>query len=191
MTDRHPSPAPLGHPLPQGEREGKKRVRSLPELAKEQQEKRRSEPSPLAGEGAPQGRERGLSPEDFAKVQAKRLRREMTDAEARLWHELRARRFEDFKFRRQVAIGRYIVDFVCLSHRVIVEVDGSQHDDSTHDALRDAWLRGQGFEIVRLWNLDVCKNMDGALLTILDALRLPSPAALRHPLPQGEREGGM
>ncbi len=190
MTDRHPSPAPLGHPLPQGEREGKK-IRSLPELAKEQQQRRRSQPSPLAGEGAPQGRERGLSPEDFAKVQAKRLRHEMTDAETLLWQELRARRFEDFKFRRQVAIGRYIVDFVCLSHRVIVEVDGSQHDASVHDVVRDAWLKGQGFEMVRLWNVGVLTDMDGALLTILEALRLPSPAAARHPLPQGEREGGM
>jgi very-short-patch-repair endonuclease len=188
MTEQDPAPVAARHPLPQGERG---RLRTLAEVAKEQQERRRNQPSPLAGEGAPQGRERGLTAEEFAKVKAKSLRRTMTDAETKLWQELRARRFEDFKFRRQMAVGRYIVDFVCLSHRVIVEVDGSQHDASAHDALRDAWLKSEGFTIVRLWNAGVLQDMDGALMTVLDTLRNPAPAAARHPLPQGERAGGQ
>jgi very-short-patch-repair endonuclease len=177
MTRAHPSPAPLGHPLPQGEREEEKKIsnlRPLSEIAKEQQMRRKNLPSPLAGEGgsAPLG---ALTGEGFAKLQAKRLRRDMTEAETKLWQNLRAKRFEDFKFRRQVAIGNYIADFVCYAQRVIVEVDGSQHEGSAHDAKRDAWLQGQGFRVVRLWNNGVLRDMDGALLTILDALRNPSP----------------
>jgi very-short-patch-repair endonuclease len=201
MTGRNPTPAPAGHPLPQGERERESalpqgereekvsRLRPVWQVAKEQQERRRQNlPSPLAGEGAPEGRERGLTPEEFAKLQAKRLRLNMTDAEIRLWHALRATRFESYKFRRQVAIGRYIVDFVCYGARVIVEVDGSQHEASLHDQQRDAWLVSQGFQIVRVWNNDVLMAMDGVLLKILQALRHPAPAPAGHPLPQGERE---
>jgi very-short-patch-repair endonuclease len=107
----------------------------------------------------------------------------MTETEKKLWQELRARRFEKFKFRRQFAIGPYIADFVCLSHRLIIEADGSQHNGSSHDVKRDAFLRAQGFTILRLWNNGILKDMDGALLTILDALT-PSPtiAAQRSPL---------
>ncbi len=137
----------------------------------EQQERLRNLPSPLAGEGV----SRRLTGEGFAKLQAKHLRLNMTDAETKLWQQLRAKRFENYKFRRQVPIGRYIVDFVCYANRLIVEVDGSQHDASEHDAIRDAWLKGQGFHVVRLWNNGVLTNMDGALLTILDALKQPSP----------------
>jgi very-short-patch-repair endonuclease len=186
---KRPSPAPSGHPLPQGERvaEFSSPLRSLPELAREQQEPRRNQPSPLAGEGV----SRRLTGEGFAKSQVKRLRYNMTDAEEKLWQNLRARRFEGHKFRRQVAIGRYIVDFVCFERRLIVEVDGSQHDDSAHDRVRDRWLRQQGFEMVRVWNVDVLKNMDGVLLAISHALAQPSPAPAGHPLPQEERGGGL
>ncbi len=155
-------------------------VRSLPELAKEQQTRRReAPPSPLP---------RGLKPEEFAKLQVKRLRYAMTDTETRLWHQLKAKRFENFKFRRQEAIGRYIVDFVCYGARVIVEVDGGQHGESQHDVERDAWLVEQGFRVVRLWNSAVFENMDGCLVAILDALRAPSPGS--QGLATLPREGG-
>jgi very-short-patch-repair endonuclease len=128
-----------------------------------------SQPSPLAGEGG------ALAPGEGALSRtlnfAKKLRREMTDAEKKLWQELRAKRFENYKFKRQQPIGKYIADFVCLEHRLIVEVDGSQHEGSVHDEARDAWLRSQGFRILRLWNIGVLKEMDGALLTILAALK--------------------
>jgi very-short-patch-repair endonuclease len=111
----------------------------------------------------------------------------MTDAERRLWSALRAKRFEKFKFRRQVPVGRYIADFLCFEHRLVVEVDGSQHDESIRDAVRDLWLESQGFRILRLWNRDVLLNLDGALLSILDALKQPPHPVLRATF---SREGG-
>jgi very-short-patch-repair endonuclease len=171
MKPTRPSPVASEHPLPQGER-GK--LRPLKDVAKEQQERRKQIlPSPLAGEGV----SRRLTGEGFAKQQAKRLRHDMTEAETKLWHALRGKRFKGHKFRRQVAIGNYIVDFVCFAQKLIVEVDGSQHEGSTHDAKRDAWLKTQGFHIVRIWNTYILQNLDGALLMISDALTHPSPAS--------------
>ena len=82
----------------------------------------------------------------------KTLRQNMTDAEQLLWKHLRAHRMDGQKFRRQQPIGPYIVDFVDFVHfglRLIVEADGGQHVDSDHDATRDAWLRSQGFALLR------------------------------------------
>jgi very-short-patch-repair endonuclease len=166
-----PSPVASEHPLPQGER-GK--IRPLTEVAKEQQERRRNTPSPLAGEGV----SRRLTGEGFAKRQAKHLRHDMTEAETKLWQALRGKKFDGYKFRRQVAIGIYIVDFVCFAQKLIVEVDGSQHESSTHDEKRDAWLDSQGFRVLRLWNNDVLQSLDYTMLAILNALTLPSPASL-------------
>ena len=101
---------------------------------------------------------------------AKQLRRNMTDAEQRLWYSLRSHRLEGFKFKRQQPIGTYIVDFVCHDAALIVEVDGGQHADSAHDQKRDAWLHSQGFRIMRFWNDDVLKATDVVLQTILDGL---------------------
>ena len=184
MKDTLPSPAPSGHPLPQGERD-RAVVRPLSELAKEQQERRRNLPSPLDGEGV----SRRLTGEEFAQRQTKRLRYNMTEAETRLWHALRGRRFENHKFRRQVAIGNYVVDFVCYAKRLIVEVDGSQHEESQHDNKRDAWLKGEGFRVVRIWNNYVLQNLDGALAMIADDLTLPSPAAQWRGTLSGKRRG--
>jgi very-short-patch-repair endonuclease len=175
MKSSLPSPVPSEHPLPQGAREDKiSNFRPLSQIAKEQQERRRNAPSPLAGEGV----SRRLTGEGFAKRQAKHLRHDMTEAETKLWQALRGKKFEGYKFRRQVAIGIYIVDFVCFAQRLIVEVDGSQHEDSTHDEKRDAWLESQGFHVLRLWNNDVLQSLDFSMLTILNALALPSPASL-------------
>jgi very-short-patch-repair endonuclease len=177
-----PSPATSRHPLPQSERGI---IRPLSQVAKEQQERRRNLPSPLAGEGV----SRRLTGEEFAREQAKRLRHDMTEAETRLWHALRGRRFDGHKFRRQVAIGNFIVDFVCYAQRLIVELDGSQHEGSTHDAKRDAWLESQGFRIVRIWNNYVQQNMDGALAMISDVLTRPSPASQERGTLSGKRRG--
>jgi very-short-patch-repair endonuclease len=177
-----PSPAPSGHPLPQVERGI---IRPLSQVAKEQQERRRNLPSPLAGEGV----SRRLTGEEFAREQAKRLRHDMTEAETKLWHALRGRRFEGNKFRRQVAIGNFIVDFVCYGQRLIVELDGSQHEGSQHDKQRDAWLESQGFRVLRIWNNYVLQNMDGALAMISDALTRPSPASQERGTLSGKRRG--
>ena len=87
---------------------------------------------------------------------AKRMRHSPTDAEMRLWRNLRAGRLTGYKFRRQQPIGRYIVDFVCFEAQLVVEVDGGQHlDAQLADSVRTGWLERQGFRILRFWNDDV------------------------------------
>ena len=114
---------------------------------------------------------------------AKMLRQNMTDAEKRLWRHLRAHRLGEEKFRRQQTIGPYVADFVHFGARLIVETDGGQHNESTHDAMRDAWLSSQGFRVMRFWNNDVLNDTQAVLEAILHALREP-------PLPQPlSREG--
>ena len=92
------------------------------------------------------------------RIFAKQLRRDQTEAETFVWGRLRARRFVGHKFRRQVPLGNYIVDFVCFNKRLIIELDGGQHNEESHrqrDAVRDAWLRSQGFRVLRYWNHEV------------------------------------
>ena len=103
---------------------------------------------------------------------ARRLRRDMTDAERRLWHALRDRRFDGWKFRRQASIGPYVADFLCHAGRLIVEVDGGQHSVE-RDAARTAFLSGQGYRVIRFWNNDVLENTHGVLRAL--------EAALGHP----------
>ncbi len=101
---------------------------------------------------------------------ARRLRRDATNAEALLWSRLRNRQLNGAKFRRQVPIGAYIADFLCAGARLIVELDGGQHSVET-DAARTAFLEKAGFRVIRFWNHDVLGNIDGVLETI--AARLP------------------
>ena len=108
------------------------------------------------------------------------LRRAMTEAEHRLWYCLRAHRFMDLHFRRQVPLGGYVVDFVCESRRVVIEVDGGQHAHRRdHDEERTRWLEAQGYRVMRFWNNEVMENTAGVLEVIAAAVT-PSPA-----LPQG------
>lgn len=100
---------------------------------------------------------------------AARLRRDATDAEQRLWQELRGRRLGGHKFRRQWTLQPYVADFCCLEAMLIVEVDGGQHTVA-HDAARTAALKSRGFRILRFWNNDVLQNLDGVLDVILGAL---------------------
>lgn len=107
---------------------------------------------------------------------ARRLRQKQTDAEMGLWYHLRAKRLLGFKFRRQVALGRYIVDFVCHDAKLIIELDGGQHVDRVSaDNERTAWLAEQGFRVVRFWNHEVFKNRE-AVLERIAALLLFSPS---------------
>lgn len=102
---------------------------------------------------------------------AKALRNNMTEAEKRLWAELRRRRLLGCKFRRQQPIGPYIVDFACLSLRLIVELDGGQHArEMAHDKSRDRWLTEEGFTVLRFWNHEVFENIQGVLERIADEL---------------------
>ncbi|HWI29256.1 MAG TPA: endonuclease domain-containing protein [Stellaceae bacterium] len=108
---------------------------------------------------------------------ARRLRRDMTDAERALWRLLRARQLSGYKFRRQQPIDRYIADFVCLAYRLIIEVDGGQHATNiAYDERRIRYLESAGFQVLRFWNNEVLENSEGVCLKILEAL-----AAAPHP----------
>ena len=103
---------------------------------------------------------------------AKVLRRTQTDAEQKLWYHLRAHRFMGRKFKRQKPIGRYIVDFVCLEEKLIIELDGGQHAERVDDDQeRDLWLRNQGYTVLRFWNSELMSEMECVLERILTALR--------------------
>jgi very-short-patch-repair endonuclease len=101
---------------------------------------------------------------------ARGLRRRMTDAERKLWFAVRDRRFAEFKFRRQVPLGPYIADFVCFDARLVVEVDGGQHADSVADDERDRWFAANNFLVLRYWNNDVLRNLEGVLTSLLEVL---------------------
>jgi very-short-patch-repair endonuclease len=108
---------------------------------------------------------------------AKALRRELTGPELKLWLELRAKRFERAKFRRQVVIGRYIADFACRNPMMIVEVDGDTHAERGEaDQLRTEFLEDRGYRVLRFTNSEVMTNLEGVLFAIAEALRdSPSP----------------
>jgi very-short-patch-repair endonuclease len=101
---------------------------------------------------------------------ARGLRRQSTKAELKLWNRIRSRSIDGCKFVRQEPIGPYIVDFVCRERRLIIEVDGGQHATDERDAVRDQWLAGHRYRVLRFWNNDVLGNIDGVLETIAAAL---------------------
>jgi very-short-patch-repair endonuclease len=108
-------------------------------------------------------------------LNAKRMRREPTEAEARFWHYAKNRGIGGIKFRRQVAVGRYLADFLCTEHSLIVEIDGGQHGEA-RDGQRDAELTGAGYRVLRFWNHDVLQDMSAVADSILAALAPPHPA---------------
>ena len=119
---------------------------------------------------------------------ARVLRVNSTDAERRLWYHLRARRMSGYRFRRQMPIGRFVADFVCIRARLIVELDGGQHfDHLLEDLERTRELASRGFRVIRFWNDEVLQRTEAVLESILEALihACPHPS----PLPQaGEGE---
>ncbi len=116
---------------------------------------------------------------------ARSLRSRQTDAETLLWPRLRARRLCGFKFRRQVPINGYVVDFVCIEASLVVEIDGGQHGDRIQfDAARSAVLTKSGFRVLRFWNNEVQQRLEDVLTEILRQLQAPpspqpSPASGR------------
>jgi very-short-patch-repair endonuclease len=136
---------------------------------------------------------------------AQRLRREMAPQENILWGQLRGRRFEGFKFRRQMWLAGYIADFACAEARLVVEADGSQHaDNAEYDAERERAFASLGWRTLRFWNNEITENLGGVVTLIANALPSPSrPASppafpsrlqgeggpsLPTPLPAGERD---
>jgi very-short-patch-repair endonuclease len=111
---------------------------------------------------------------------ARRLRKNSTDAETRLWSRLRRKQLDGFRFRRQVSLGPYVADFVCFEARLIVEADGGQHAERAADAARTAWLERRGYRVLRFWNNDILGNTDGVIQSIRSALAQHPPP---HPSP--------
>ena len=116
----------------------------------------------------------------MASLNARRLRKNPTEAEKRLWLYLRDKQLCGYRFRRQQPIGPYIVDFFCPRIGVIIEIDGGQHSPET-DGQRTHWLEARGYLVVRFWNNDVLGNSDGVWTALADLLRdypppQPSPS---------------
>ena len=115
----------------------------------------------------------------MANETARSLRKRMTPHEIKLWGQLRLLRDQGLHFRRQVPIHPYIVDFAERKHRLVIEVDGSQHgfeSNQIKDKLRDADLMCRNFRVLRFWNSDVDLEMEGVIIQILDSLRQPHPS---------------
>ena len=105
---------------------------------------------------------------------ARQLRLQQTDAEKALWMRLRQRQLEDVKFRRQQPIGQYIVDFVSFERKLVIEIDGSQHNEEKvkdGDEQRTTCLKEGGYQVLRFWNNEVLLNMEGVLERIRETLR--------------------
>jgi very-short-patch-repair endonuclease len=114
---------------------------------------------------------------------ARRMRKAMTDAELKLWNELRANRLMNLGFRRQLPIAGYIVDFACSDKRIIVEIDGSQHgerEQAEADAARDRQLQALGWTVIRFWNDDVLRDIDGVCSHILTVAGLDQPEPIAN-----------
>jgi very-short-patch-repair endonuclease len=115
-----------------------------------------------------------------------------TEAERRLWAMLRDKRLAAFKFKRQQIVAPYIVDFICLAERVVIEADGSQHAGDPGDARRDRFLTGQGFRVLRFWNNDVLGRPQQVADAIYDTLVSPHPpTATRRAPPSPARGEGL
>ena len=111
-------------------------------------------------------------------VFARSLRKQQTDVELLLWQKLRDRRLSGYKFRRQKPIGYYVVDFICVERKLIIEIDGGQHntpEGKKYDHQRSQFLQKQGYNVIRFWDNEVNKEMDEVLNVINRALTLPSP----------------
>ena len=121
-------------------------------------------PNPLTLSLSPVGRGLGEGVRMLRVERARRLRRNQTEAERRLWNCLRGRRFEGLKFKRQVPVEGYVADFLCVEAKLIVELDGGQHAEQTgYDDKRTVALKRTGFHVVRFWNNEVMENIEGVL----------------------------
>ena len=102
---------------------------------------------------------------------ARILRKKMTESERKLWRHLRSSQMNGLKFRRQHPIGPFIVDFVCLEKKLVLELDGSQHmTNREYDASRTTWLNERGYKVIRFWDNDVFKNFSGIVHRIFENL---------------------
>ncbi len=110
--------------------------------------------------------------ENLALQRARQLRTQQTMVEQKMWYQLRAHRFMGLKFKRQQPVGKYIVDFICFELKLIIELDGGQHAMQQYDQQRDAWLKSEGYTVVRFWNNQVIEEF-AAVLEVIRAAALP------------------
>jgi len=111
-----------------------------------------------------------------ATTNARTLRRNLTDVERLLWRALRDKQLGGHRFRRQHPIGRYIADFACIEQKLVIELDGGQHQEQlAYDEQRTAFIQAQGWQVLRFWNNDVLNNLDGVLTTIEERLTVLPP----------------
>ena len=107
---------------------------------------------------------------------ARDLRHKATDAEDLFWYRVRSRRLRGYKFKRQIPVGRFIVDFICTEAKLVVELDGGQHAESAGDKVRDGELKANGYRVLRFWNTDVLKSIDTVLELVERELRKGRPS---------------
>src|SRR5260221_11883803 len=113
---------------------------------------------------------------------ARRLRGNPTEVEKRMWRRIRKRQLHGHRFRRQVPLGPYVVDFACIELSLIIEVDGGQHSWlEKQDAMRTDWLEAHGWRVVRFWNNDVIENIHGVLERLV--IELGNGGDIPHPDP--------
>ncbi len=125
--------------------------------------------SPEMGEGIKTTE--GFKVNNLLKQRSRDLRKNLTDAEQKLWQKLRNKQIYGNKFRRQFVLGNYIVDFICLDKRLIIEVDGGQHmENVSYDSQRDEWLKNQNFKVLRFWNNQVLDEINSVLDVIVKKL---------------------
>ena len=150
------------------------------------------EPSPAGGRGQGDGvnYKIGEAPYSTRKAElleyARELRQNSTDVERIMWKILRNRQVLNFKFRRQQSVGKYIADFLCTEQKIIIELDGGQHNEERnkiYDLERTKFLEQQGYKVLRFWNIDVLKNLEGVVESIFLSLKHPHP----NPLPLAGR----
>jgi very-short-patch-repair endonuclease len=119
---------------------------------------------------------------------AKAMRREMTEPETRIWFQLRAKRFDGIKFRRQNVVGDYIADFYSRAAMIIIEIDGDTHAFSQgYDTVREQYFNRLGFQVLRFANNDVMTNLEGVMSTVATVLEARRTSPLPTLSPEGER----
>lgn len=124
---------------------------------------------------------------------AKGLRQRQTEAEKLLWFKLRNRQLYGVKFRRQQPVGNYIVDFVCFEEKLIIEIDGGQHNENSmkeNDVQRTEWLEVKGYRVLRFWNSEVINNIEGVLDNIREVLAQRTHPHLTSPVEGEEQMAG-
>jgi very-short-patch-repair endonuclease len=153
--------------------------------------------SPCKGEVGREAAGRGSAPRRFARTppmtaRARRLRKQPSEAEKKLWQMLRRHQFETLGFRRQHPIGVYVLDFYCPALRPAIEPDGGQHNEpglTARDERRTQWLASKDINVVRFWNNDVLRNLEGVWTVLMQEVEArrerPATPSLTHPLSGG------